>query len=339
MSRRLRFHLSVDGLARTRLAHSPLWEAIFSLRAVANPTGSSLHEPWAVAARSRLDGIDVDTLLALWTPCSAVPDFLTPPPLSSRPQFDEELRRVRATPPEQIRRDLQVTYEDALPPGLESLYRRPGSNIDKLVRLVGAYWERALADHWPRLRLVLEGDVVYRTRALAAGGAMAVFEDLHERVAWESGDVVIGAPEAADGGDDHRVEINDRGLLLMPSAFIWPFVATMFREPAEPAVVYPSRGIGTLWQAEPAVGPEALAALIGRTRAGLLAMLDAPLSTSEVAQRSGLSIGGVSRHLAVLRESGLVASHRRWHAIVHHPTPLGVSLLGADGQSSFAEAG
>ena len=166
---------------------------------------------------------------------------------------------------------------------------------------------------------------------------MAVFDDLHERVAWESGDVVIGSPEAQPS--DHRVDINDRGLLLMPSAFIWPFVATMFREPSAPAVVYPSRGIGTLWQAEPAVGPQALAALIGRTRAGLLAMLDAPLSTSEVAQRTGLSIGGVSRHLAVLRESGLVASHRRGHAIVHHPTPLGLSLLEADGRAPFAEAG
>ena len=149
MSRRLRFHLSVDGLARTRLAHSPLWEAVFSLRAVADPTASTLHEPWAVAARSRLDGIDVDTLLALWTPCAAVPDFLTPPPVSSRPQFDEELRRVRATPPEQIRRDLQVTYQDALPPGLESVYRRPGSGIDRLVRLrrrlLGARARRPLA--------------------------------------------------------------------------------------------------------------------------------------------------------------------------------------------------
>jgi hypothetical protein len=320
---------------------------VFSLRAVADPAASSLHEPWAVAARSRLDGIDVDTLLSLWTPCAAVPDFLTPPPLSSRPQFDEELRRVRATPPEQIRQDLSVTYGDTLPAGLQSLYRRPGSGIDRLVRLLGAYWERALADHWPRLRLVLEGDVVYRTRALAAGGAMAVFDDLHERVAWESGDVVIGAPAAAEDHEvEHSVEhgvehvdLDDRGLLLLPSAFIWPFVATMFRPPATPALVYPSRGIGTLWVAEPAVGPQALAALIGRTRAGLLSMLDAPLSTSEVAQRTGLSIGGVSRHLAVLRESGLVASHRRGHAIVHHPTPLGLSLLEADGGAPFAEAG
>ncbi len=336
MSRRLRFHLSVDGLARTRLAHSPLWEAVFSLRAVADPAASGLHEPWALSARSRLDGVDLETLLALWTPCSAVPDFLTPPPLSSRPQFGEELRRVRATPPEQIRRDLSLTYGDALPPGLDALYRKPGSGIDRLVRLLNAYWERTLADHWPRLRLLLEGDLVYRTRALAAGGAVAVFDDLHERIAWEHGDVVIGADK---GGADHEVDVHDGGLLLLPSAFIWPYVATMFRSPAEPAVVYPSRGIGSLWQAEPATGPQALAALIGRTRAGLLALLDAPLSTSEVAQRSGLSIGGVSRHLAVLREAGLVASHRRGHAIVHHPTPLGRSLLEADGEAPFAEAG
>jgi len=337
MGHRLRLHLSVDGLARTRLAHSPLLEAVFSLRTLADPAGSSLHTPWALAARSRLDGIDVETLLSLWTPCAAVPDFLTPPPRSGSPQLTEELERVRATPPEQIRRDLAVTYEDALPPGLERLYRKPVSGVDGLVRLIEAYWERALADHWSRLRLVLDGDVVYRTRALAAGGALAVFGDLHERVAWDGGDVVIGS----GGGEepDLRVEVTHEGLLLMPSAFVWPMVATMFRPPWAPAIVYPSRGIGTLWQVGESAGSEALAALIGRTRAGLLAMLDGPLSTSELARRAGLSIGGVSRHLAVLREAGLVASHRRGHAIVHEPTALGLSLLEVDGAAEVAAAG
>ena len=199
----------------------------------------------------------METLLSLWTPCGAVPDFLTPLPLSSRPRFGDELRRVRETPPEQIKRDLALTY-DELPPGLQGLYRRPGSGIDRLVRLIDAYWERTLADHWPRLRHVLEGDLVYRTRALAAGGAMAVFDDLHERVAWESGDVVIGSAEPPTE-PDYEVDVLGGGLLLLPSAFIWPFVATVFRSPSEPAVAYPSRGIGTLWQAEPAAGPEALA--------------------------------------------------------------------------------
>jgi hypothetical protein len=336
MGRRLRLHLSVDGLARTRLAHSPLMEAVFSLRTLADPASSPLHAPWALAARSRLDGIDVETLLSLWTPCAAVPDFLTPPPLTASPQLAEELERVRATPAEQIRRDLSVTYQDALPPGLERLYRKPAAGVETLARLLQAYWERALADHWSRLRLVLDGDVVYRTRALAAGGALAVFGDLHERVAWDGGDLVIGA-----GGDgpDVGVDVTHEGLLLIPSAFVWPMVATMFRPPWAPAVVYPSRGIGTLWQVGEPSGTGALAALIGRTRAGLLALLDGPLSTSELAQRAGLSVGGASRHLAVLREAGLVASHRRGHAIVHEPTQLGLSLLEADGETPFAAAG
>jgi biotin operon repressor len=336
MGRRLRLQLSVDGLARTRLAHSPLWETVFSLRVLGDPAAAPLHGPWVLSARSRLDGVDYEPLLALWSTCGAAPDFLTPLPLPGRGRIDEELDRVRATPAEQVRRDLALTYGDTLPPCFEALFRKPTAGLERLVALLHAYWERALADHWPRLRLVLEGDVVYRTRALAQGGALALFDDLHERVGWESGDVVIGSGEAEA---DHRVDVDDGGLLLLPSAFVWPMVATIFRPPATPALVYPSRGIGTLWQVGQASGTGALAALIGRTRAGLLAMLDAPLSTSELAQRAGLSVGGVSRHLAVLREAGLVDSHRRGHAIVHEPTALGRSLLDADGSAPFAAAG
>jgi hypothetical protein len=154
-----------------------------------------------------------------------------------------------------------------------------------------------------------------------------------EGVAWDGGDLVIGA-----GGEepDVGVDVTREGLLLIPSAFVWPMVATMFRPPWAPAVVYHSRGIGTLWQVGEPGGTGALAALIGRTRAGLL---DGPLSTSELAQRAGLSVGEVSRHLAVLREAGLVASHRRGHAIVPEPTRLGLSLLEADGDAPVAATG
>jgi DNA-binding transcriptional ArsR family regulator len=328
-------HLSVDGLAGTRLAHSPLLETVFSLRSLADPDICPLHQPWAVGARSRLDGIDVETLLALWTPCRAAPDFLTPPPPPGRQTILDELDRVRATPGEQVRRDLKLTYGDVLPRPLERLYKRPAAGVDTLVRLLHAYWERTLADHWPRLRHVLDGDIVHRTRSLGSGGAVALFDDLHERVVWDGGDVLVGSGDEPD----HRVDVAGEGLLLVPSAFVWPFVATLFRPPRMPAIVYPARGAGTLWQVGEAAGPGALAALIGRTRAGLLAMLDAPLSTSELAHRAGLSIGSASRHLAVLREAGLVVSHRRGHAIVHASTALGRSLLDGDEDASAAAAG
>ena len=59
----------------------------------------------------------------------------------------------------------------------------------------------------------------------------------------------------------------------------------------------------------------------------------------ELADRAGLSVGGVLRHLAVLRDAGLVDSHRRRHSIVHEPTAPGRSLLDADGRALIAEAG
>ncbi len=335
MARRLRLHLSVDGLAGTRLAYSPLLETVFSLRTLAAPDTSPVHRPWALAVRSRLDGIDLDTLLALSTPAHPAPDFLTPPPPPGRRTVVDELDLVRSTPPERIRRDLRRTYGDVLPQALEPIYRKPGNGLDMLVRLLHAYWERALADHWPCLRHVLEGDIVYRTRRIASRGTVALFHDLHEQVVWEDGVVSVGAGD----GPDHRVAVAADGLLLVPSAFAGPSVAPLLEPSRLPVIVYPTRGAGTLWQVGGSSGPAPLAALIGRTRAGLLALLDAPVSTSELARRGGLSVGSASRQLAVLRAAGLVESHRRGHAIVHVSTTLGRSLLDGDDSAGTAAAG
>jgi len=46
------------------------------------------------------------------------------------------------------------------------------------------------------------------------------------------------------------------------------------------------------------------------SRAAVLAGLDAPRSTSELAHRLGLSTPSVSQHLAVLRDAGLVHANR-----------------------------
>jgi hypothetical protein len=64
----------------------------------------------------------------------------------------------------------------------------------------------------------------------------------------------------------------------MPSAFsARTFVID--REPWRPTVIYPARGIATLWE-ETAPAPEGLARLLGATRAQVLAQLDAPRWTS-----------------------------------------------------------
>jgi DNA-binding transcriptional ArsR family regulator len=72
-----------------------------------------------------------------------------------------------------------------------------------------------------------------------------------------------------------------------------------------------------------------LSALLGHRRAAVLAALDAPSPTSELAQRLGLSAPSVSQHLAVLRDAGLVHGSRFGRLVLYARTPRGDGLVGA----------
>jgi DNA-binding transcriptional ArsR family regulator len=129
-------------------------------------------------------------------------------------------------------------------------------------------------------------------------------------------------------GRDTVVPLDERGLLLMPSAYISPVAATIVDPPWQPTIVYPARGIAELWQ-HPAAPPEALARLLGATRALVLTTIDRPLSTSTLAALTELSPAGVSRHVIALRDAGLLTAARRGHEVRYGLTPLGRSLLRA----------
>ena len=93
--------------------------------------------------------------------------------------------------------------------------------------------------------------------------------------------------------------------------------------------IYPARGIGTLWESGPTT-PEALAALVGKTRAALLTALDAPRSTTEIARRLGVSAGGASQHLGVLKDGGLVVGRRDGRSVLYVRTQLADALVRGD---------
>ena len=97
----------------------------------------------------------------------------------------------------------------------------------------------------------------------------------------------------------------------------------MIDPPWQPAIVYAPRGIATLW--EPAEhAPDALADLLGRRRAMLLAAL--PATTQELARAHAASPAGVSEHLSVLRRAGLVAGRREGRTVRYARTPPATRL-------------
>ena len=321
----IRFHFTPDDLARTRFAVSPLFELQQSLLVLRDPGAYPMHAPWARRARERLGELDIRPLQALVPAGDYVPDFTAPPPLTARPDPLAELERVRAVEPQTVLRDLRWAFGERLerlPPRLASLVDRPRAALDALVALMRAYWGRVLAPEWPAIVATLEADIRGRARALAAGGAVEALTDLHPLVTWEDGVLTLGRRHEQD------VALAGRGLLLVPSAFAWPNAYAMTDPPWQPSVLYSPAGVGTLWDPDAArARPDALAALLGRGRARVLGALEAPAATTELARRLHVSPAGVSAHLSVLRDAGLVSSAREGRAVLYTRTTLGDALV------------
>jgi DNA-binding transcriptional ArsR family regulator len=311
-----------DALARVRFAISPLIESQLSVRVLEDPGAQALHLPWATEARRRTAGLDVALLRALQPDDVYSPDFVNPPPTSPLAELEDELAAMVATPADRVRAEVRHSYAHrALPPELEPFIEDPARAVATLARLVRAYWERSLASHWPRLRALLEGDVLYRARRMADGGAQGLFADLDPAVSWKNGMLrIVKRVEAT-------VELDERGLLCVPSVFVWPAVLLITAAPWQPTLIYPARGVGTLWEPGHPRPPRALAALLGRSRAAVLRALDQPRSTTDLARRLGLTAGGVSQQLTVLRDAGLVHGHRVGRVVLYLRTSAGDDLL------------
>ncbi len=313
------FRFGPEDLGRVRFALSPLFELASSLDVLRDPAAHSLHEPWAREARAAVSALDfwlLDAALPERGYCYR-PDFIAPPPARPVAELGAELERVRATPPEQVARELGWAYPRGLPPSAQALL---DDGLDPLVETMRAYWDRAVAAHWPALKAILEADIVQRGAQLAAAGPLAALSDLHPDVAWRDGALEVRRPY------EETVELGGRGLLLIPSAFAWPRVWALFDPPWQPAIVYPARGVGSLWAPDERPASDALSALLGKRRADILAEL--PASTRELAERLGASPGGVSEHLGVLRAAGLVTGRRDGREVRYVRTEIGESLAG-----------
>ncbi len=294
-----------EALTSVRFAISPMMEMIASLKALDDPARGALHMPWIEQARRDMRGLDLSPLRALHDSERYNPDFINPPPRSPLAEFEDDLAVMLATPAEQIRAEVSHAYEGgALPSVLEPFLSAPRSAVASLAELMRAYWDRTLSAHWPRIRALLEHDVLYRARQIADGGTRRLFADLDQAVSWDDGVLRI------DSCADTTLDLDERGLLLVPSVFVWPRIMIVSAPPWQPTLIYPARGVGMLWEPPQHAAPDALAKLLGHNRAALLLALENPRSTTELAGALGVSNGGISQQLGILADAGLVNRRR-----------------------------
>jgi DNA-binding transcriptional ArsR family regulator len=320
------FVFSIDAVLHCRFAISPLGEVVRATRAIAGSVRDTSHFLWLRQRRDIVQRLhrdhDLGLLLALLSDQGRVPDFLVAPPVIHLAQFGDELDRIRQTPARTARTEIERALDGRHVDDLVSrALRSPGATA-RVADALDAAWRMLVEPSWPIVRELLERDVAYRARRLAEGGLAQLFEDLSPVVTLDGHEVRVRQYTAAN------VALDERGLLLSPSAFVAPRVSVAL-EP--PALVYPARGTAALVGQGRVSSGSAVSRLLGATRADILALLEEPSTTTALAHVLRRSPGNIADHLAVLREAGLVARRRVGRQVLYRRTPLGHATLGRQG--------
>jgi DNA-binding transcriptional ArsR family regulator len=300
----IEFELSIDALGRSRFAYSPLAELASSLRALWSPHIGFVLQPWRHAIQSRLKSADLALLRAICPPGRFAPDFMFVWSIDPKITIDAQLNDLAQLPADQLRANLaEVWTDEALPDHVADLLEGDPSGAGRRIAdELWSYWSVAVAPYWPRISAVIEGDVSYRASQI----------------------LLIDKP-------DHKHGVYTNGeLTLVPSVFVWPNLIVGHDRPGHFELHYAARGVGNVWNTEESeAAGDALGALLGRTRATILARLGIPLTTTQLARELGQSPATISGHLSVLRRSGLLSTRRSGRMVLYRRTALGSSVVSA----------
>jgi DNA-binding transcriptional ArsR family regulator len=318
-------HLTPDDLAAMRFAYRPMLEIPMSYRVLKNPALHGPHQRWIEMARTALHGIDLPYLDALIAPGGCyIPDFLVPTPAASATNLEDDLAQLLALPDETICQHMEVHIRT----NGDSEMRRaflayPREAVRGLVDDLRLYWRYTLAEVWPRMVSMIDGDTLHRARTLALHGADALLPDLHPTVAYR--DRTVRIRRNCQVHPDFEATLDGRGLNLMPSIFSHMCMYRVTQDqPTQ--LIYGARGTG-LWFRSAPESTQSLELALGAARAQVLIGLRTPATTTELAFILHVSTGSVSQQLARLTKAGLAEPHRSGKRVYYQLTERGKTLI------------
>ena len=317
----VRIQLTDDDLSRTRLALSPLWELFASLFMLHDEQPPAEYASWVARTRGALRDADLGPLRLDAPLRHSIPDFAAPIPKEPLRGLEDEIETVRATEPDVVRANIAEIWPDDPPPPWDAFVARPREMVDRLADALHVYWAAAMADDWPQLRAVLEGEMLARARALALSGPTAVLEELHPQVRWRHPFIELIKDKQC------TMSLEGRPLVLIPLVFARGVLMGESADENAVALGYQARGTAALFAPQETSFDGRLELLLGHGRAAVLRALDRPATTTELARRLGYAPSTVSAHLDVLARAGLLDRHRVRRSVFYGLNDTGHSLV------------
>ncbi|MEV5716442.1 DUF5937 family protein [Amycolatopsis mediterranei] len=324
------FKLRVDTetVARTRFSPSLAAESLAWLKLAADAARHPVFGDPGPLARAALSHPDVALLLDLLPRPGEVytPDLLTPQPGTAtrhRELLDEQIARIEATTQAEVETQVLAHTQVHWPRPVPVTARRSveaGTMPRRLANGLARFWRDALAEDWAGLQAVLDRDITHRAQAIARYGVGGVLGSLHPTIGWAGDAITVVKPF------DGEADVSGRELVLAPGVLSWPVTSIQIDVPGQVVLRYPAHGVGT----STGHRPGRIAPVVGAARAALLADLEPPRSTAELATRTGYSPGTVSYHLSALHRAGLVSKVRDGRYVLYRRTAQAGTLLEGD---------
>lgn len=328
----LRIHFTVDDVALTRLqtTPNPLWEVMLSHFLLHDQAAPVYLRPWLQQLRKNPDratkirpGAQLLTGIAPQGPY--FPDFLTPAEASDG--LDAGLDAVARTPRARLTHEINLLTEASrqrrrpVPSWLGTFAAGDRTALDDLTTALRDYHDEAIAPHHELVQASIDADTTHRTHALLTTGVQGLFRSFAPLMRWTPPVLEVKYDV------DQDLHLNGRGLLLIPSYFCHGSAVSYADPNLVPVVIYPIAQQHRWPAIMSTSGQDTLAKLLGATRAAVLNAVSTSTSTTGLARILATSPASISRHTTVLREAGLLTSHRHGPAILHTHTPLGRQLL------------
>ncbi|MFJ8884072.1 DUF5937 family protein [Streptomyces sp. NPDC102402] len=325
LQRYVEFRLASKDISTIRFGVSPGHEIVHAVRALSRPQEQPLQWGWLRAVHDDVPRESLELLRLVVGETGYAPDLFT-----SAASWDltpeDEIERLRQAPLEPISVDLHkraVRSAGIARAALERMAADPARIRVMIVRHVEALWEAALAPYWAQIERILHADIGSRVRRMTADGLAGMAADLGEGVEW-SADTGFDTVRVRMERHEEIVDCQGQGLVLVPS-FFGRHCAVLTEPPAQPTLFYPALGVSEVWHR--ADSTDALAGLLGESRAAVLVAVGESLSTTETAGEAGIAASTASHHLDALRAAGLIASRRAGRRVLHARTPLGDALV------------
>jgi DNA-binding transcriptional ArsR family regulator len=351
--------IDVTGVSTDRFlfAPSPLAELGSALHLLVEPAHHQTQHGWVTAAAAGIAPDLMDRILVadyLWRTSRS--DMLLP--ADPQPSLSAELDTLDALDDETWVRDALLTSscgvaaprDDLGSPLVDETARkvvrdraaargpRPLDFVDHLLtNPSGARsWVRRLledcergffADAWARVVAPLAADARQKRDLLNRHGLEAMLAAVSSALTLTpSGDRIV-----VDKLQDRRASAGGHGLTFLPSAFSHPHLLVVYTTGTRPVIHYPILATPNEPTASVAAIQDRLHALDHPLRLRLVrSILRAPRTTAELAETWMVSAPEVSRHLAVLKNAGIVNAARRGRYVVYQFDIAGNARLGTD---------